>query len=102
MEPKGLGELAAKRALHRRPHALALTVVDCDVEAQGRLSQLRAELGLDSAKIGELFDLAYPVKEKVGLTPVAPRFSTGSLALMVGLGGMALLAVVLAFTRGVV
>ncbi|MCA9553526.1 MAG: helix-turn-helix domain-containing protein [Myxococcales bacterium] len=92
------------------PRSTLLALMDEPVSAvlpervymRGHLCVVARELGLDSAKIGELFDLAYPVKEKVGLTPVAPRFSTGSLALMVGLGGMALLAVVLAFTRGVV
>ena len=89
------------------PRSTLLALMDEPVSAvlpervymRGHLCVVARELGLDTGDIGGLFDRAYPVKEKAGAAPVAPRFSNGSLALMVGLGGVAVLAVVLAFAR---
>lgn len=69
------------------------------VYLRGHLGVVANELGLDRSEMNDLFDRAYPRSQNVSLGPVAPRLSTGSMALMAGLGGMALLAVVLAFAR---
>jgi len=69
------------------------------VYLRGHLGVVANELGLDRGEMNELFDRAYPPSQNVSIGPVGPRFSAGSMALVAGLGGMALLAVVLAFAR---
>jgi cytoskeletal protein RodZ len=92
------------------PRSTLLALMDEPVSAvlpervymRGHLCVVARELGLDASEVGGLFDRAYPKQERAGLAPAGPRFSAGSLALMAGLGGVALLAVVLAFARVVV
>lgn len=69
------------------------------VYLRGHLGVVANELGLDRSEMNDLFDAAYPPRQDVSLGPVGPRFSAGSMALVASLGGMALLAVVLAFAR---
>lgn len=69
------------------------------VYLRGHLGVVANELGLDRTEMNDLFDRAYPPNQSVSLGPAGPRFSTGSMALVATLGGMALLAVVLAFAR---
>jgi len=69
------------------------------VYMRGHLGVVAGELGLDRAEMNSLFDSAYPCPDRAASGPAVPRLSTTSMAFMAGLGGMALLAVVLAFTR---
>lgn len=68
------------------------------VYMRGHLGVVSRELGLDPDEMGNLFDAAYP-RPTEGYSPVTPRISHSSMAVMAGLGGVALLAVVLAFAR---
>ncbi len=72
------------------------------VYMRGHLGVVAAELGLDRAKMNEMFDQAYARGEVTKPSPSSrSHIGAASVAVMVGLGGMAVLAVVLAFTQTV-
>jgi cytoskeletal protein RodZ len=72
------------------------------VYMRGHLGVVAAQLGLDREKMNEMFDQAY-ARGEVTSSAQSSRSHIGaaSLVVMVGLGGMAVLAVVLAFTQTV-
>ena len=67
------------------------------VYLRGQLVTIAREVGLDMNEARALFDKEHPVEQVVTGDLEAPRFSAGTTVLAASLGGIALLAIVLAF-----
>jgi hypothetical protein len=68
------------------------------VYLRGHLASLFAELEIDRALALDLFDRQYPRESKIEPAP-EPRFGPVTMAIVAGLGCIAILAVILAFVH---
>lgn len=69
------------------------------VYLRGQVVLVARELGLDANDTRALFDEEYPVEETRTTDLDQPRFGAGTTVLAASLGGIALLAIVLAFAH---
>jgi cytoskeletal protein RodZ len=68
------------------------------VYLRGQLASIMRELRTDSADALEVFDAQYPSESKIEAAP-DPRLPPMTMAIVAGLGGIAIIAVILAFVR---
>jgi cytoskeletal protein RodZ len=67
------------------------------VYLRGHLGLIVREIGLEVEEWLKKFDAAYPVVEEEQLIRDMPRLKTSTIAVAAGIGGVGILAVVLAF-----
>ena len=79
--------------------ATSPTIVPQRIYLRAHLGVIARELGLDLAEAWDRFDRENPTESKIEVVSHQPRFSRVSMAAAAALGGIGIIAVILAFTH---